>query len=873
MRAALASVCAGVAAWCSLGTIGFLSAASAVSRVALLPPWWWLPALIVLFFVASRMMRLSGEQASPLFGSAVLLLPWLPVPLPAAAFLWTGPLSALVWMLVLGAVVHARWPPRTSRWLTEASRAPVLAGCLALLLYGLSAWWLAPVLPDGDSPHYLILAQSLIEDGDIQIENNHRRGDYLSYSLQAAQPDYLRRGVNGQIYSIHAPGLPLVIAPAMWLFGYPGAVAFHGILAAASTALVWWLAYRLTDSWSAAWFAWACVSLTAPFFFQATEIFPDGLAAILLLVGTCPLWLTERDERAGLERRVGTSVWWIAGASLALLPWLQTRLASLAAIAACLLLLRMRSRREFLAFAALPMVSAVGWFAFFWGIYGTPNPMAPYGTFTQTSVSNLTHGLPGVLFDQQFGLLPNAPVWGVVLAGCVLAALRLRRWALELLALAVPYTISVAMYQHWWGGASAPGRLFTPLTLIIALGAARLWAGSRSATRVCFAIVLGCSVGLAVMLCIPDEGRLLINFRDGIALWAEWAQDVVALSRALPSLFVDTPAHALLKAVIWIATALAAWGGVLVFGQRPRVSWPAIWMLATVPMVAVTIVWRIDRISPITTARSEIGLLRRLSSASAGRWAFDYGQRRVVAAESLRARLTVRSDGERPRSSPSHVLSARAVPPGTYRVQFDARPSAERTGTLTLRLGDTSQPFLTTVVARGEQDDGSASFTLPVAVRSLVVDANGAALRSVSSARLQPVASPVSFEPVAGSARRAVRYATADVFFLDDNAYPEPTGMWIAGGRLARTVIAHDGPRLTLLLRNAPVENVVTIDVDGNRQDVTLAPREERELTIDRRQSGPYSTLRVTARTGFRPSQVEPGNKDLRYLGCWLEPR
>lgn len=85
MRVALASVCAGVAAWCSLGTIGFINAANTFSRVALLPPWWWLPALIGLFIVAARVTRLSGEQASPLFGSAVLLLPWLPVALPPSS--------------------------------------------------------------------------------------------------------------------------------------------------------------------------------------------------------------------------------------------------------------------------------------------------------------------------------------------------------------------------------------------------------------------------------------------------------------------------------------------------------------------------------------------------------------------------------------------------------------------------------------------------------------------------------------------------------------------------------------------------------------------------------------------------------------------
>src|SRR5206468_1287370 len=138
----------------------------------------------------------------------------------------------------------------------------IAAATLSLILYGSSAVWLSPILPDGDEPHYLILAQSLIKDGDLKIENNHRNGDYLPYSLNAAAPDYLRRGTNGEIYSIHAPGLAVLIAPAMWLLGYPGVVAFLSVVAAVSGGLVWWFGYQVTDSTAAAWFGWACCAIT-----------------------------------------------------------------------------------------------------------------------------------------------------------------------------------------------------------------------------------------------------------------------------------------------------------------------------------------------------------------------------------------------------------------------------------------------------------------------------------------------------------------------------------------------------------------------------------------------------------------------------------
>src|SRR6185436_14456881 len=113
----------------------------------------------------------------------------------------------------------------------------------------------------------------------------------------------------------------------MGLFGYPGVVAFLGIVAALSTALVWRLSHRITASAPAAWFGWACGALTTPFLFQATQVFPDGFAATCVLLGTLPLMLADR--RVAPEREAdstcGTAIWWLSGASLALLPWLQTR--------------------------------------------------------------------------------------------------------------------------------------------------------------------------------------------------------------------------------------------------------------------------------------------------------------------------------------------------------------------------------------------------------------------------------------------------------------------------------------------------------------------------------------------------------------------
>ena len=93
-----------------------------------------------------------------------------------------------------------------------------------------------------------------------------------------------------------------------------------------------------------------------------------------------------------------------------------------------------------------PVVSVIAWFSFFYAIYGTPNPAAPYNGYTQSEVGNLARGVPGLLFDQQFGLLPNAPVYLCAILGFWTLLRRRLFVALATLLVVVPYATAVAMY-------------------------------------------------------------------------------------------------------------------------------------------------------------------------------------------------------------------------------------------------------------------------------------------------------------------------------------------------------------------------------------------------------------------------------------------
>ena len=203
---------AGASAWISLGALAVTSdrltrVGVAAAALDARPRWCRGGAVADLARAAA-----ATRDAWPLALTLLLWLPWLPVPIASALTIWEGPLEALVWLAAIGGVlvaarvvagaaiagVRRRDPTRaplhrSPRWRSCASIATAVA--------------LAERIPGGDEPHYLIITQSLLKDGDLRIQNNHDRGDYFDYFDDGLPPDFLKRGLDGQIYSIHAPGV------------------------------------------------------------------------------------------------------------------------------------------------------------------------------------------------------------------------------------------------------------------------------------------------------------------------------------------------------------------------------------------------------------------------------------------------------------------------------------------------------------------------------------------------------------------------------------------------------------------------------------------------------------------------------------------
>jgi hypothetical protein len=858
--------------WLSQGTLALTGADG--GRIAVLPL--SLAALAATAAAAGALAsaRRRGASFAPLLLLLLPVLAWIPGTARPLLLVWSGGLSLLVWaavaLIMLVSVRDVGWP---------SMRPRLAAGLLACAIYAFAAWQVSPSIPGGDEPHYLVITQSLLTDHDLKIENNHRRGDYRAYFAGDLQPDFRVRGRDGEIYSVHMPGVPALVAPAFAIGGYHGVVIFLIALAAAGAALAWHLAWRVTRRADAAWFGWAAVTLSTTSIFHSFTIYPDGPGSVAVLTGVWALLRTDEEHESRSER---AWPWFWHGLALATLPWMHQRFAAIAGCLGALVLLRLarvpNAAGKAVAFLAAPAVGALAWIAFFIAIYGTPDPTSPFGNEVR-SLGFIPGALTALLFDQRFGLLAFAPVLAFAFGGLgvMLARRDSRRLSLELLFTVVPYLLVVTDVAMWWGGRSAPARFVTPVLLPLAIPAACAWTaiGSRTARATALG-ALAFTVFASAVLVLADGGRLAYNSRESYAYWLEWLNGNVDLGRGLPSWWRDNEGLLFRGVVVWAVALGAAWSALRLVERRrwlaPRAAFATFTAAAyaIAAMLAIGVTWHLAGVDGRLTLPAQLEALRRFS-AEQHLVVLDLDRPARVSRETAPSRLRL---SPLPATEPGGagrndrpLFSVPAIPAGRYRLV----PHGRGGGWMMVGIGRDQFSLRSETLQSPPQ---AQSLDFPVDVRAIVVRGDEQARRGVEGLTIEPVSIVSPDRRLTPEyARRAVRYAGASVYFMDERSYPEPEAFWVAGERAASFVIQPDGAPavVTLLVRNAPVANRVLIESGGWRDEAQLGPGEEHRIDVPLDTVRRATLVRVSTSAGFRPSAVEPGSRDDRYLGVWVK--
>lgn len=980
------SALAGVALWLTPATYDVIvtrpdSAARAADRavrIAMLPPLWQLPVfmiaaalgLMAIAFLLPR--RDAGDPADageagdstatarantgkptagtfdvllPVAASALLALPylpWLPDALPILRLL-AGPGRALVWFTIFALIGRGFWRALPYRASLATASPRVVAAALFVagtLISGATAsvFTRTILFPGGDEPHYLVIAQSLWRDGDLKIENNHTRGDYHEYFEGDLRPHYLRRGTDREIYSIHPIGVSVLLTPVYALGGYTLVVWTMGAMASGAGALAWLLAHRTSGSRTAATMAWLACCVNGPWVFNSFAVYPEVPAALAVMCAWLAMSGVSKDDASN-----GTWLrWMLCGLAIATLPWFSTKYVLMAGAITLIALGRLwwpeicpkNNRFAITSSAALLtpiVVSLAGWLVFFHAIWGTYSPAAPYGSQRETKLAYLPAGGPGLLFDQEYGVIAFAPALFLALTGLVAMLAtrgRPRRLGLEILFASGALLATVGAFHIWWGGSATVGRPIISGLLLLALPFAYRFEQHRAKPALIAAyhllIVAGFAIGFT--LALAQSGMLLAAHRSGVSRLLEWLSPTWTLWTLTPTFITQTPVAAAALTLVWIGAALAAgWW----LGRQPvtltqgRATLRAI-AACTVAILGVSIVVPVFGLGRHEAPQVSAGRLP--DDANAGHahepGVTTEGTEAADASDLLLSRLRARGRSELldsfdgthrpiaivydpwrmidPASAPPLVefiarptdrrarqpipllYNARwSLPAGRYSIELIASPNSAAastngggnslTGTLSLQLGYSGRAAREWPVSMGTPGVWGRTFDLLTDINLVGFRASPEIERAGPMIRIRPetVVDAHARLPPAEIVSAATLGDTT-IYFHDRRTHAEGDGFWTPGSStIMLTVASARGSAPVLALRAGPVRTAIVLDAQDWRERISLEPHGERRVTLPASKSGMLRVLIETS-TGFVPARIDPTSQDERSLGVWI---
>ena len=307
----------------------------------------------------------------------------------------------------------------------------------------------------GDEPFYLLTTQSLLADGDFDLRNQYDTRSYRSFFDHA--DDLWLQSVpqeDDRLLSPHSPGLSFLVMPGFALGGLVGAQVQLLLLAAATLALAFVLADRLTGHRSLCWVVSMGVGLTATTFIYSSEIYPEFPAALVVA-----LLVVTRQPRPDLS----DGLWLVA--ALTVMCWLGTKYAPLALIVSAFYLLK-ADRPGRIALLLIGGVSAAFFAGFHLYLFGGLTPYGNNAVYAQWNTVEILAGhiefgeryyrLWGIFIDRHFGTGRWAPLLLVAAPGLALLAagkeaLRLVM-ALVVAQLLIATFVAITMMGWWFAG-------------------------------------------------------------------------------------------------------------------------------------------------------------------------------------------------------------------------------------------------------------------------------------------------------------------------------------------------------------------------------------------------------------------------------------
>jgi len=611
-----------------------------------LQPAWLIPLtvvsaalLVALWFFQARVV--TRRYAVP-FGEALRsdLISYLPlallalVPLTLARYINHDDIHERALILlyaVLGAVLYlkvvqlfrlrrkafgARYPAydEFAKVSPRIRSAVLFVGALLVLNFG--SWTLLRkgITFSGDEPHYLLIAHSLLHDGDFDLANNYENQDYRAY---VQVPTKLQMHVvagrrDGSRYSSHSPGTAFWLLPFYALgslLGQTGLILLlrfgMSLVGALFVLQLYRFALKETGGEPAALWVFTLALLTTPLYFYSIHIYPEMIVALLS-------FLVFRMLRAGESLTRGKAV--LAGLILASFFWFHALkylfIAGPLLVFGLWMFARKRRRTDEAGLFLATFVAATAlYFVFQYVLYGSLSLSA---VSWQRSLSAgesvdylkwLATGIPfkfrwetlaGYFFDQKDGLLPYAPVWLFAFLGLAVMVRRKTKELGWLLFIGGPYVLVSALLTQRTGYAPQARPLVAvfwvmPLLLLTFL--------RRPPRKLYASLFVGASIGSFIMtwLLLKNPFALYQETTQGPtdrggALFYLLSNLHDQVTRYLPS-YLKSAEGPWAPNVAWLLAVLLFVAGYLVSRERKKDTHPATPVIFSLAAVVLIFSW------------------------------------------------------------------------------------------------------------------------------------------------------------------------------------------------------------------------------------------------------------------------------------------
>jgi hypothetical protein len=478
----------------------------------------------------------------------------------------------LIYILVLA---QMRATSRIKLSLNESK--PWRVWLLSFLVFALTAaaFYARGIHLSGDEPHYLMITQSLVEDGDFDLRNNLQDKTYMAYL--PAEIRFHGTIKDEKYRSFHLPGVSFLLVPFFYLFNLLGGLIPANLFFRLCAALInAFFALGLFNILKTVWpekdnsLVFLFFLTTFPLVFQSIHLYPELPAATLLIFA----YLCSRDERKN---------YFPAGLLLAGIPWLHFKYLIPMLILALFVMARIWRRsgcnkdkiRDLVYFLIPPAGSALLLAIYSKMLYGSLDPtiISPEKNFFPIPLGLKIETLLSFFLDQRDGLLVYAPVFLMLL---LVFKKRIRSEIKDFSLLAAIFFSYIFFHAYTTvrGGYSPAARptLFVVWIMVVFLAAYYRQAGEIGKTM--FRFLAGLTSFATIWLfyyplfLYQPVTRDVIQRASSLLLF--WGSAAINLTSVFPS-FLKKPNAEYLPNRVWLAIL-----AIMIVLFYARIGWRAI---------------------------------------------------------------------------------------------------------------------------------------------------------------------------------------------------------------------------------------------------------------------------------------------------------